>query len=466
MKTKITIVLFAGVLLLVGSIHAQLVVTQTTRFGVVAGESNPKKNRSQGLDMLKDIKNEIKEFYFDKNFKGVDLNAEYEAAKKRIEDSEHNWQIFSIIAEFVLKLDDSHTNFYPPNYAKRVDYGFRIQMIGQTAVVTYVRPTSDAETKGLKAGDVLLSIDGYQLNRNNLWVVNYIIGVLDPREMLTVTVADGEDKQKELKVESRFLDIKERQKMSKKSRKLVPKDDRKVFKCHEVNSDTIICRLETFVVSRSTIDKLMSEVKDHKNFILDLRGNGGGYVDTNSYFLGYFFEDTIHVNDFVSRKKKEVMKAESKGSKVFKGDMIVLVDSRSASASEIFSRVMQIEKRAIVIGDQTAGAVMTSISRPMIRSKGLDAFESVVVYNLSVTVGDVVMSDGGRLEKSGVIPDIMIGPAPQSFVEISDPVLAYAVQRFGGDMDQHQAGALRFLIPKAIEDYEMEADDQLDEEEN
>jgi hypothetical protein len=56
----------------------------------------------------------------------------------------------------LLKLDDSHTKFYPPERLTKTDYGWTAIMIGDDPYVGWVRKKSDAEAKGLRRGDRIL----------------------------------------------------------------------------------------------------------------------------------------------------------------------------------------------------------------------------------------------------------------------------------------------------------------------
>jgi carboxyl-terminal processing protease len=131
---------------------------------------------------------------------------------------------------------------------------------------------------------------------------------------------------------------------------------------------------------------------------------------------------------------REVAKPAKNG---FAGTLIVLVDSRSASAAEMFARIVQIERRGTVLGDRTAGAVMTSRIFPHKVGVGAVAF-----YATSITVGDVRMSDGASLEKAGVEPDEIVLPTPGDLAAGRDPVLAEAIALAGGAITPEEAGRL------------------------
>ena len=126
--------------------------------------------------------------------------------------------------------------------------------------------------------------------------------------------------------------------------------------------DVIIWKMPGFdIYDEQELVNVMERVKKHQSLVLDLRGNGGGLVVMLKRLLGYFFEQDLKISEMKYRKEVKAETAKSKGSGGFKGKLVVLIDSRSASASEIFSRVIQLEKRGIVVGDRSAGAVMQSI---------------------------------------------------------------------------------------------------------
>ena len=114
-----------------------------------------------------------------------------------------------------------------------------------------------------------------------------------------------------------------------------------------------------------------------------------------------------------------------------------MIDSESGSASEIFARVMQLEKRATVLGDRSAGAVMVSRYYP--RQIGLDV---VAFFGSSITEADLIMTDGKSLEKIGVVPDETILPSADDIAAGRDTVLARAAALLGAKLDAAEAGKM------------------------
>ncbi len=96
--------------------------------------------------------------------------------------------------------------------------------------------------------------------------------------------------------------------------------------------------------------------KEHiKNLILDLRGNGGGYlktaIDISDQFLG---NDKLVVFTNGRNDPKREYKATARGT-FEKGNVIVLVDEYSASASEIVSGAIQDWDRGLIVGRRSFG---------------------------------------------------------------------------------------------------------------
>jgi carboxyl-terminal processing protease len=181
----------------------------------------------------------------------------------------------------------------------------------------------------------------------------------------------------------------------------------------------------------------MDKAKDKEALVIDLRNNGGGRVDTLKRLTGWFLEQDVKIGDEKTRKETKEMIAKSKGKDYYKGKLVVLVDSESGSAAEIFAKVIQLQNRGKVLGDVSAGAVMESRYFP--HQLGLDV---VIFYGASVTIADLIMTDGKSLEKIGVVPDEKLLPTAQDIAEKRDPVLSRAVKSLGFEMSSEQAGAL------------------------
>jgi len=148
------------------------------------------------------------------------------------------------------------------------------------------------------------------------------------------------------------------------------------------------------------------------------------------------FDKDVKMADRIGRKetKPEIAKPMHNP---FTGKVVVLMDAESASASEIFARVIQLEKRGIVMGDQSSGSVMEA--RHYSEQTGT---ETAVFYGASITESNLVMSDGKSLEHTGVTPDEVVLPSAQDMASGRDPVLAHAAETLGVKITAEDAGKI------------------------
>src|SRR5581483_8621223 len=150
----------------------------------------------------------------------------------------------------------------------------------------------------------------------------------------------------------------------------------------------------------------MKDVRKHQTLILDLRGNPGGYVKTLERMVAGVMDHDVTIAKRVGRKSDlKPQLAKTRGSSAFAGKLIVLIDSRSASAAELFARVVQLEKRGTVLGDRSSGSVMEARHYSFHQGTNTEIF-----YGASITEADLIMADGKSLEHNGVVPDEVVLP--------------------------------------------------------
>ena len=401
------------------------------------------KDRDRALSMLRRIKNELKKNYYDPKFHGMDLEARFKTAEEKIKTDASVGQIFGTIAQVLIELEDSHTFFLPPSRAYTTDYGWTMQIIGDRCFVSTVDKGSDAEARGVKPGDEVVEAGGYKIDRTNLWKFQYLYTALRPQPHIRATLRSPSGEIRELdllakrKDGKRITDLTNYNEYMDIVRKSQREDDIGRDHYKSFGDQLLIWKMNEFDLTDSQVDDALDRVRKHQALILDLRGNGGGWVTTIQRLLANLVDHDVKIGDSVSRKETKPLLAKTRGEKAYKGKLVILVDSRSASASEVLARTIQLEKRGTVIGDRSAGAVMES--RRFSDEVGLDV---VVFYGASITVSDLIMTDGQSMEHLGVMPDDVRLPSAQDLAAGRDTVLSYAASLFGVTLDPVEAGKL------------------------
>jgi len=400
-------------------------------------------DRGRAQDMLRTLASEVRKHYYDPKFHGMDWDAKVAEAKQKIDKTTSMNMAMSHIAAALDSLNDSHTFFLPPEHSYRHEYGLQYQMVGEHCFVSHVRPQSNADAKGVKPGDEILTLNGYNVNREDLWKVQYVFSILRPQPVLQLELRDPSGSQRQVEVAAK---IREKAKVAD----LAPENGGVVFydlvregederhlmraRFHEYGDELMVLKIPEFDFSAVEIADMIGKARRHQGLIVDLRGNPGGAVTTLKWLVGGLFDREVKIADRVGRKETRPEVAKPLHNP-FTGKVVVLVDAQSASASELFARIVQLEKRGVVIGDHSSGSVMES--REYSEQSGTD---TAVYYGASITEWNLVMTDGKSLEHTGVTPDEVLLPTGQDLANGRDPVLARAAEMLGVKISPEEAG--------------------------
>jgi len=158
--------------------------------------------------------------------------------------------------------------------------------------------------------------------------------------------------------------------------------------------------------------------KGVKSVVLDLRGNGGGYVTAAQAVAGIWLDKELVTSERRGGKVSEELK--STGTPILNGvPTVVLVNASSASASEIVAGALHDHKVATLMGETTFGK--GSVQKLVNLSEGA---------TLKVTVARWYTPAGVNISEKGITPDKVIVRSADDINASRDPQLDAALKAF------------------------------------
>jgi carboxyl-terminal processing protease len=284
---------------------------------------------------------------------------------------------------------DPHSSYMPPEAFKEMQIdtkgefsGLGIQISIKDKLLTVIAPIEDtpAHKAGIKAGDVIIKIDGE--STKDLTLQDAVTKLRGPKgtSVIITVLREGWEKPKDFPIVREVIQL--------KSVKYKTLDDKIGYvKLTQFQQKT----------PQDLEDALSKLEKDNINsMILDLRNNPGGLlngaVEVTSQFLP---EGKLVV--YIKGRSGEKQEFQTINTKYADYPMIVLVNEGSASASEIVAGALQDWGRAVVLGTQTFGKGSVQTVIPLSDGSAL-----------RLTTARYYTPKGRSIQTTGITPDINV----------------------------------------------------------
>lgn len=298
---------------------------------------------------------------------------------------------------YTVYMDNEEASDYVDSLHGNVGAGIGVELGLRDGYVKVLRilPDNPALRAGMMIGDIFYKIDGEEVYKQSTSeIANKLRG--EEGTEVTVTVArDGKE-----------IDFKmKREKINNVSAYINYDGNTAVITITRFDNDTGT-QVQKMVTSSEFKDKHVNKV------ILDLRGNGGGYVAAAQDLLSLWLDRELVLVQKSAHFGEE--KTFTSGGKAALKDMktIVLVNGSTASASEIAAAALKESGKATIVGTKTFG-------------KGVVQ----KMYNLSsgsmlkVTVAEWLTPKGNSINEEGVTPDVEVNITSEDINKMRDPQL-------------------------------------------
>jgi carboxyl-terminal processing protease len=250
---------------------------------------------------------------------------------------------------------------------------------GELVIVTAIAGSS-AAAAGITPGDVIVSVNGSstsQLTRAE--VISRLRG-----EAGTTVAAGIRRRQHEFTVQLK----RELNHTGPVSSSVMTEGDHK-YGYVSINEFSQTTAEQAALAVKSSLEQGSS------GFVLDLRRNPGGLLDSAAQVAGMFLDQTSLCE--IVRRTGKVEQKELKGTKLTNAPVVVIVDEGTASAAEVVAAVLQESHRAVVVGEHTFGQGCVYAVHPLGDGSAL------------ILASGALRTPGGRsLNETGVSPDVAV----------------------------------------------------------
>lgn len=341
----------------------------------------------------------VQEKYYDATFHGVDWSAACARHRDAILAAPDDATLYRQLNELCRELKESHLAALAPrrvhemSTAHRAAIGLRARLLEGRRVIVELVPNGPAARAGVQIGWILVSRDGQPLPAHD----DFIPRVGQP---ISYGFLDAQDQPHTLIIEPALVDFTRRE-----SRPLA--------------GGARYLRFDRFDLS--ALNWLSTELKTHASapaVVLDLRDNSGGMVLALNLAVSEFFPRNVAEGRWVRRNGTD-RDAQSRSwrSARYTGRVVVLTSGGTGSAAELLAHVLRHHRRATLVGQKTAGAVMLS-----------HYYNLPGGGRLQIPTEDYVGLDGQRLEGRGVTPDSLVDLTLADARAVRDPALEAALR--------------------------------------